>query len=78
MQLLILDKLIEWVDGEGLKTGMLVENRDIDSPLSPKEEILFDMDEQVDLESLQLAKDLLNELPSELVPQTIVGFLLKS
>ena len=32
VQLLILDKLIEWVDGEGLKTGMLVENRDIDSP----------------------------------------------
>ena len=76
VQLLILDKLIEWIDGEGLKTGMLVENRDIDSPLSPKEEILFDMDEEVDLESLQLARDLLNELPSELVPQSIVGFLL--
>ena len=38
---LILDKLIEWIDGEGLKTGLLVENRNIESPLSPKEEILF-------------------------------------
>lgn len=75
IQLLILDKLIEWIDGEGLKTGMLVENRNIESPLSPKEEILFDMDEHVDLESLQLAKDLINDLPNELIPDNVMQFL---
>jgi hypothetical protein len=75
IQLLILDKLIEWIDGEGLKTGLLVENRNIESPLSPKEEILFDMDEDVDLESLQLARDLISDLPSELIPENVMQFL---
>lgn len=75
IQLLILDKLIEWIDGEGLKTGLLVENRNIESPLSPKEEILFDMDEQVDLESLQLARELITGLPSELIPDNVLQFL---
>ena len=75
IQLLILDKLIEWIDGEGLKTGLLVENRNIESPLSPKEEILFDMDEQIDLESLQLARDLISDLPNELIPDNVMQFL---
>ena len=34
IQLMVLDKLIEWIDGECLWSGSLVENRFIDTPLS--------------------------------------------
>ena len=75
IQLLFLDKLVEWVDGEGVRTGSLVENNNIETPLFHKEEILFDMDETLDLESLGLARDLVNEIPSEIVPESILKFL---
>ena len=75
IQLMVLDKLIEWIDGEGLRTGSLVENRNIDTPLSQEEEILFDMDDQLDLDSLRLARQLIEELPGEIIPDSVMKFL---
>ena len=35
------------------------------------------MDEQVDLESLQLARELISDLPNELIPENVMQFLLR-
>ena len=52
-----------------------MENRNIDTPLSQEEEILFDMDDHLDLDSLRLARQLIEELPREIIPESVMKFL---
>ena len=43
-QFVLMDKLIEWVDGEGVRTGQIVKHYDTEAPLSFEEEIDFHVD----------------------------------
>jgi len=74
-QFLLMDKLIEWVDGSGVRTGQVVKHYDSDAPLSYEEELDFHVDKEPCADSLEMAVSILSKVSFELIPQAAVNFL---
>lgn len=77
LQMLLMENFIEWVDGEGVKTGRLVTKKDIETPLESEDEIIFEEDKIVDLEKIKIAKNLIENIPDEYIPKSTSVFLLQ-
>ena len=75
-QFLLMDKLIEWVDGTGVRTGHVVRHHDADAPLSYEEEIDFHLDPTPCTESLEMAKQILSKLSDKALPKLAAEFLM--
>ena len=74
-QFLLMDKLIEWVDGSGIRTGQVVRHQDSEAPLSYQEELDFHVDERPCGDSLEMAKQILKKISEKSLPAEAVAFL---
>ena len=74
-QFLLMDKLIEWVDGAGIRTGQVVKHNDADTPLSFKEEIDFHVDTEPCTDSLEMAYNIINKISEDSLPKEALSFL---
>lgn len=74
-QFLLMDKLIEWVDGAGVRTGQVVKHHDADAPLSYEEEIDFHVDPSPCEDSLLMAAQILSKVSQKCLPKSAVEFL---
>jgi hypothetical protein len=75
IHLILLDQFVEWEDGQGLKTGRIITKRDMDTPLFNEDEFIFALDEQVDAQKLDFAKDLVAHLNERHLPIEALDFL---
>lgn len=75
IHLILLDQFVEWEDGYGLKTGRIITKRDMNTPLFNEDEFIFSLDEQVDPEKLDFAKDLVEHLNERHLPSEALHFL---
>ncbi len=66
---------IEYIDGQGLSTGQIVERRDRQTPLSEESECLVLPDAQIDADALRLAGQIAGELNSDHLPLEALQFL---
>ncbi len=64
-QCLILDTIVEWRDGLGLRTGKIVNKRDVETPLHSEDEIFFSFDQEVNSHRYQLAQSLIQAIPEQ-------------
>jgi hypothetical protein len=76
-QILFLDTFLEWVDGEGMKTGRILSKRNVDSPLLSEDEWIFQIDSGVDPDKLGRVKQLIQHLSEEFIPEEVQTFLLR-
>jgi hypothetical protein len=67
---------VEWRDGVGLKTGRVMSKRNVDTPLLEEDEVVFRMDEGIDDNKLQRARELVEKLTEELLSPYAQEFLL--
>lgn len=74
-QILMMESFIEYQDGKGLKTGRVMTKRDMDTPLMTEDEFVFEMDEGLDMNKLQFAKDIVEALPNEYLSNSVEEFL---
>ena len=74
-QFVLMDKLIEWVDGEGVHTGQIVKHYDTEAPLSFEEEINFHIDSTPCLETMSMASTILSKISKDILPEAAVAFL---
>lgn len=74
-QILFLETFVEWEDGAGLKTGRILSKRNVDSPLLNEDEWVFQIDANSDVEKLARVKELINLVPSLLLPSEAKIFL---
>jgi len=74
-QFILMDKLIEWVDGTGLRTGKVVRNQEVEAPHAYQEELDFHIDQSPCLESLTMAKNILSKISATSLPKEAVDFL---
>ena len=74
-QVILMDHFVEWQDGRGLKTGEVLNQRDLDSPLHPEDEFLFQFDESVDQNKVDFAQSVVNHLPQDYLPVDVMDFL---
>jgi hypothetical protein len=75
-QVIYLDKLIEWEDGQGLKTGDLISKRDHDTPLTSEDEFIFVIDDNRSDAQVDKAIELVNHIPDDYLTPAAKDFLL--
>jgi len=74
-QVLMMEHFIEWEEGVGLRTGRIMTQRDLDTPLSLEDEFVFQIDEgAVDLK-LEMALGVVKKINSEHLPLEAREFL---
>jgi hypothetical protein len=74
-QLIMMESFVEYQDGKGLKSGRVLTKRDLDTPLVTEDEFIFEMDERLDDERLDFAREIVSHIPSNFLPQSVFDFL---
>src|SRR5690606_33734300 len=74
-QIIMMEHLVEWRDGKGVKTGRVISKRDMDTPLLCEDEMVFQLDEHLDEAKLNMASDLVQALGDEHLPEGAREFL---
>lgn len=74
-QILLMKDFVEWEDGKGVKTGLVVTDRDVDTPLMSEDEFIFEMDEGPSNCKIDFALKVIEHLPPSYLPSDIVDFL---
>lgn len=75
-QILMMENFLEWVDGQGLKTGRVISKRNVDTPLISEDEFVFKLDESLDGDKVALAKELMQFVESDMLSEDTLDFLL--
>ncbi len=75
-QIHFMETFIEWVEGEGLRTGKIKSERNVETPLSLEDELIFSPDEQLDSEKIHLAKRVLGSISLDHIQHLDREFLL--
>ncbi len=73
--LILFDRFVEWEDGQGLKSGTVVNKRDMDTPLVSEDEFLFSIDHALDNEKLEFAHSVIAALTTNHLPAEALDFL---
>ena len=58
-QILFMENYLEWTEGEGVRTGRVLTQRNLETPLTLEDEVVFEADESVSSEKLHLGKRIL-------------------
>ena len=75
-QILFMEHFIEWEEGLGLRTGKIMTQRDLDTPLSLEDEFVFHIDEGVVEDKVELALGVVKKIPEEVLPIEARDFLI--
>lgn len=76
-QILFMEVFVEWEDGAGVKTGRTLSKRNVDSPLINEDEWVFHIDQNIEEEKLQKVRQLVDLIPSSLLPMEVKTFILR-
>lgn len=74
-QIIMMENYVEWYDGKGLKTGRVISKRDLDTPLICEDEVMFQVDEVVDQQKIEMACDIVTALGDSHLPEGARSFL---
>ncbi len=75
-QFLFMEHFIEWEEGVGLRTGKIMTQRDLDTPLSLEDEFVFQIDEGVMSDKIELALGVVKKIPDGVLPLEARDFLI--
>ena len=75
-QILIMEHFIEWIEGEGVKTGKVMTQRNLETPLGLEDEFIFQMDEGVMDSKVEIALGIIKKINDEQLPQAAREFLI--
>jgi hypothetical protein len=74
-QILIMEHFIEWEEGVGVRTGKIMTQRDLDTPLSLEDEFVFQIDDGVVSEKIEMALGIVKKINTEHLPLEARDFL---
>lgn len=75
-QVLLMENFIEWEENVGVKTGKVMTQRDLDTPLSLEDEFVFQIDENVVEEKVELALGVVRKISLDHLPKDARDFIL--
>jgi hypothetical protein len=67
-QVLLMEHFIEWEEAVGIRTGKIMTQRDLDTPLSHEDEFVFKIDESADSEKIEMALGVVRKIDSSHLP----------
>jgi hypothetical protein len=76
-QVLVLNQFVEWEDGIGAKTGLVVHFRDRETPLLLEDEVHLEIDSEVNPDILKLASDVITMVNHQLLANDARQFMLR-
>ena len=74
-QVILFEHFVEWKDGEGVTTGRVMTQRDLDTPLVSEDEFVFKMDEGGAQDRVKMAQNLVDHLNEAHLPKAVIEFL---
>jgi hypothetical protein len=74
-QILVMEHFIEWEEGVGLRTGRIMTQRDLDTPLSLEDEFVFQIDDGAVQDKIEMALGVVRKIHSEHLPLEARDFL---
>lgn len=74
-QIILMEHFIEWEEGTGIRTGRVMTQRDLDTPLSQEDEFVFQIDEGLMQDKVDLALGIIRKIGEELLPSSARDFL---
>lgn len=75
-QILLMEHFIEWEEGVGLRSGRAITQRGLDTPLSQEDEFLFQIDEQVTSQKLEMALGVVRKISEDVLPNEAREFII--
>lgn len=73
---MMMEHFIEWEEGVGLKSGKIMTQRDLDTPLSLEDEFVFQIDETVVADKVDMALGVVRLISEEHLPRDAKEFLI--
>lgn len=74
-QVLMMEHFIEWEEGVGLRTGRIMTQRDLDTPLSFEDEYVFQIDDSAVAEKIEMALGVVRKIQGDHLPVEARDFL---
>ena len=74
-QILMMEHFIEWEEGIGLRTGRIMTQRDLDTPLSQEDEFVFQIDEGALQDKIDLALGVARKIQEDHLPNEAREFI---
>ena len=75
-QIIMMEHFIEWEEGVGLKTGRVMTQRNLETPLFSEDEFVFQIDESVNVEKVEIALGVIRKLTDDHLPKEACEFLI--
>lgn len=75
-QILMMEHFIEWEEGMGLKSGKVMTQRDLDTPLSLEDEFVFQIDSSVVADKIEMALGVVRKIQEDHLPLEAKEFLI--
>ncbi len=75
-QILMMEHFIEWEEGVGLKSGKVMTQRNLDTPLTQEDEFVFQIDSEVVRSKIELALGVVRKINVEHLPLEAREFLI--
>ncbi|MBK25315.1 MAG: hypothetical protein CME70_15075 [Halobacteriovorax sp.] len=74
-QIIMMDSFVEWEDGKGLRTGNVINKRNVETPLNAEDEYIFEIDQSCDEEKIKFASRIISHIPKNFLPENVTSFL---
>jgi hypothetical protein len=75
-QILVMDHFIEWIEGTGVKTGKVMTQRNLETPLGLEDEFVFQIDEGIVESKVEMALGIVRKFTDEHLPTSAREFLI--
>lgn len=77
VQFVLMENFVEWEDGQGVKTGVVMDKKSLDTPLVSEDEFTFNLDAEVDANKINFARDLIENVDDSMITQEAKSFILR-
>jgi hypothetical protein len=75
-QVLMMEHFIEWEEGVGLKSGRVMTQRNLETPLSLEDEFVFQIDPEASVEKIEMALGVVRKITEDHLPLDAKEFLI--
>jgi hypothetical protein len=71
-----MEHFIEWTEGVGVKTGKVMTQRNLETPLGLEDEFVFQIDDGVNESKVEIALGIIKKISEEQLPLAAREFLI--
>ncbi len=75
-QILLMEHFIEWTEGEGIKTGKVMTQRDLETSIGLEDEFVFKIDPNISDDKIEMALGIIKKINEDHLPLSAKEFII--